>query len=300
MSEVAEKAAEATAEVVEEAVDGVVEVVEVVRNNYALMGVVLVAGVAAGTGLGYFLAAKKLGKEFDARLADEVQWAKEFYASFNKVTTDGDPITPQEVMTQRHGPEAAAAAVRDYQGLTPDEDGLVEIEEGILVDPQDEAQMTKIEKSIRVETPEGDAVTVTENRNVFKDPHFDLEEEMKHRSEDKPYIIHHDEFYEAALDYDTIQLTYYEVDDTLVNEQDKPVEETDKMIGDDHLVRFGHGSKDPKIVYVRNDILKTDFEIVKSTGSYLEEVLGIPEDDTNSLKHSDHRDQRRAFRRGEG
>jgi hypothetical protein len=139
--------------------------------------------------------------------------------------------------------------------------------------------------------------TVEETRNVFLDPSFDYDEEVKLRTPDKPYIITHDEYFAAEKEYDTQSLTYYEDDDTLVNENDKPVDDLD-LVGEDHLARFGHGSKDRKIVYVRNDKLGIDFEIVLAKGSYLE-ALGLgPE--PNELKHSNQRDARRAFRHGDG
>lgn len=284
----------------QQAVDGAVEVIEVVRNNIPILFGVFVVGVAGGTGLGYFLAARKLGKEFDARLEVEVQEAKEFYASYNKVTLTGEPLTPQQVMDQRHGVGAAAEAVREYQGMT--ERSTVEDDE------MDETQIRKIEDarvhSISIDkevAPGGGEITevveTRQSRNVFTDPDFDFEEEKKHRTKRKPYIITHDEFYANEEDYEQSSLTYYEMDDTLCDEADKPIENTDTIVGDDHLVRFGAGSKDPKIVFVRNERLETDYEIVKSTGSYLEEVLGMPEEKSTELKHSDQRDRRRAMRR---
>lgn len=311
MSDVAEQTAEVVAENLEDVIDGVVEVVEVVRNNYVLLGAVLVAGVAGGTGLGYFLAVKKLGKEFDARLEEEITRAKEFYATVNKVDVDGAVLTPMQVLEDRHGVEAAAEALRTYQGeehedlskqITNEGEPYDDVVDERHIRKMEQAQFNSISLDKEVSEAGGEVTVVTEKtetRNVFVDPTFDLEEEMKYRTDEKPYVITHDEYYEAEREYDTASLTYYELDDTLVDEKDKPVEGIDKVVGDDNLVRFGHGSKDKNIVFVRNDRLETDYEIVKSTGSYLEEVLGMPKEEPNSLKHSDQRDRRRAFRRGD-
>lgn len=290
MSEVAEKTAEVVAENVEEAVDGVVEVLEVTRNNPVLLGSVFVAGVVGGAGLGYFLAVKRLGKKFDERMEMEISETRAFYANLNKVDEAGEPLTPQDVMEQRHGAEAAAQIVRGYQGRSEEPEGEPEGEPYDEV--VDEKLLAKTESKVR-------RTEKVETRNVFSDPSFDLEEELKYRTEDKPYILTHDEYFAAEKDYDTFSLTYYELDDTLVDEQDKPIENVDEMVGEDHLVRFGSGSKDNNIVYVRNDKLGSDYEISKSTGSYLEEVLGMPDEEPNSLKHSDQRDRRRAFQHGD-
>lgn len=317
MSEVAEKTAEVVADQVEDAIDGVVDVVEVVRNNpIALLGVGVVGLVAGGVG-GYFIARKLLTAKFDEQMEMEIAETRQFYANLNKVDEDGAVLTPQDVLAARHG-EEAVEAVRQYQGRveTPaltEEELIAEAknEQGTPSDEEmDEAQIRKIEeahvRSVSLDKEPnafGETVTVTEKvetRNIFRDPTFDLEEEVKYRTDDKPYIITHDEYFAGEKDYDTQSYTYYKVDDTLTDEHDKPVENVEEAIGEDHLVRFGSGSKDPNIVYIRNDRLGTDYEVIQSAGSYLEEVLGMPDENPGELKHSDQRDRRRALRHDEG
>jgi hypothetical protein len=310
MSDVAEKAAEATAEVVEETVDGVVEVMEVVRNNPAALVVVGFAAASLGVVGGYLVAKRRLKSFYEDLATQEIAEAKEFYAGVYKTDPDGAVLTPMEVLEQRH-PEAAAS-LREYQGVDVETPIPTEATTAAEIDEEDERLLAKTEtrvmekariQAISVDAeigPGGGRITeVTENINVFEDATFDLEEERKHRTPDKPYIITHDEFFAGDREYETSSLTYFEDDDTLVDERDNPVPDIDATIGEDHLVRFGSGSKDKNIVYVRNDRLQTDFEITLSKGSYLEEVLGLGPD-PNSLKHSDQRDRRRAFRHGEG
>lgn len=318
MSEVAEKAAEATAEVVEEAVDGVVDVVTVVRNNpKALVAVGLLGVVAGGLG-GYFAAKSKLRSHYEEIARQEIAEARVFYAGVYKTDDDGEVLSPQEVLSQRHGAEAAAEALRGYRGESPaqsEEDLIAEAKDaqgGPWDEAQDEAQIRKIEEarfhSVSVDKEPGphdgtvEVVEKEETINVFEEPTFDLQEELKYRTEDKPYIITHDEYFAAEKDYDTSSLTYYEQDDTLADEQDKPIREVDEIIGTDHLVRFGTASGDRNIVYVRNDRLETDYEVIKTGGSYVEEVLGMLENDEPHLKHSNRNAQlnrRREFRRGD-
>ena len=293
MSEVAEKAGEVAGEVVEESVDGVVEVMEVVRNNPVTLALVGVAGLVAGGVGGYFFAKKKLESFYEDLASMEIEQAKEFYAGIYKTDSDGAALSPMEVLKSRHGSEAAAEALRGYQGQQASE---------VALDEQDEAQVRRLEERRRhevEETPDAVVETVTESRNVFVDPDFDLVEEKKYRTKDKPYIITHDEYFEAEKDYETVSLTYFDVDDTLVNERDEPIREVEEMVGEDHLFFFGRASKDKNIVYVRNDRLETDFEIVKANASYVESVLGFLDgDDDTTLRHSAN--QRKAFRRGEG
>lgn len=319
MSEVAEKAAEVTADIVEETVDGVVETLQVFRTNPVLLATAWLGGLGIGLAGGYFLANKKLKSFYEDLAAQEISEAKEFYKGLNKVGEDGEVLSPMEMLEKLHpGQNAeAVAALREYQGRGPN--GPFEDEEELIAaakeeqgepydDEMDEEQLRRLEARLLAETETLISESETgirveekvETRNVFNDPNFDLEEEKKHRTKTRPYVISHDEYFEAEDEYEQISLTYYEEDDTLVNEKDNPIQDVDKTIGDESLARFGHGSKDKNIVYVRNDRLQSDFEVVRSTGSYVVEVLGLPPEEPNSLKHSDQRDRRREFRRGMG
>jgi hypothetical protein len=305
---------EAVAENVGDAVEEMVEMVEVVRNNPVLLTIAGAVGLTAGAVGGYFLARKLLRNEYEERLEEQIAETKEFYAGVYKTTVDGEPLTPQEILEQ-NDPEALAA-LRAYQGTPKVVETPAETEEELLEHPGDDemderqARITEarihsvsLEKEadpakgvhpIEVEKPEP-----SESVNVFVDRNFDYAEEKKLRTKDRPYVITHDEYFGAEHEeYDTIQLTYFEKDGTLVDEHDKPIDDVDGTIGDESLARFGHGSKDNKIVYVRNEKLECEYEVVLSDQSYLE-ALGLgPE--PNELRHSDQRDRRRAFRQGDG
>lgn len=117
---------------------------------------------------------------------------------------------------------------------------------------------------------------------------WDYEEEIKHRSKDEPYVIHRDEFFEDddEFDYRQVSLTYYEGDDMMVDDQNAPVYNYSNAIGP---LKFGHGSGEANIFYVRNPKLRMDYEIVKNDGHYAVEVMGLEiEDEAEEadLKHS--------------
>lgn len=302
--------AEQALDAIEDQMDNIVETVEVVKNNPVVLAVVGAVGVALGVAGGYFAAKKVLRSQYEDLAQREISEAKTFYASVYKTNEDGTPKTPQEVLSELHGPEAAAEALRAYKGQQAAEK-LVGAGE-LAYDEQDEAQIRKIENARGVQTVRSkeDEAQLSEDvesppsRNVFQDDNFDLEEELKYRTKEEPYIITHDEYYAGDLEYENSSLTYYEQDDTLTDDQDKPIRDIEKTIGEDHLVRFGHGSRDRNIVYIRNDRLGMDFEVVKSTGSYVEEVLGMLDDDSSGgeLRHSNrnaHLARRREFRHGD-
>jgi hypothetical protein len=95
---------------------------------------------------------------------------------------------------------------------------------------------------------------------------------------EKPYIISLEEFMEERTDLDKLTLTYYEGDDVLCDERDVAILDYEKSIGDEALSKFGHLSKDPNVVYVRNEKSEADYEIVKDQRSFSEAVLGIREE----------------------
>lgn len=83
----------------------------------------------------------------------------------------------------------------------------------------------------------------------------------------KPYVITPEEFGDS--DYETISLTYYS-DGTLADEIDEPVEDVDAIVGSDSLTRFGEYEDDA--VFVRNDSLKADYEILLDNRKYSDVV----------------------------
>ena len=89
------------------------------------------------------------------------------------------------------------------------------------------------------------------------------------------YVISVVDYNENNLHYEKSSLTYYDVDDTLVDENEEPITDPDYVVGLDALTRFGDGSDDDDIVYIRNEKLAVDYEIVRVDKSYQETILGI-------------------------
>lgn len=81
---------------------------------------------------------------------------------------------------------------------------------------------------------------------------------------DGPYVITPEEFGEED-DYDTISLTYY-ADKVLTNDQDEVINDVDDVVGSDSLNHFGEYEDDS--VFVRNDLMKTDYEILLDIRKY--------------------------------
>lgn len=87
--------------------------------------------------------------------------------------------------------------------------------------------------------------------------------ESEQMSFDKPYVISPDEFDENGYETETL---YYYTDGVLADELDNVIEDADELIGLDSLNTFGQYEDDS--VFVRNDELETDYEILKDCRKY--------------------------------
>lgn len=89
-----------------------------------------------------------------------------------------------------------------------------------------------------------------------------------------PYVISPDEFGEDQ-EYEQISLIYY-ADNTLADDEDIVMdeEEIERTVGMDSLTRFGE--YEPDSVFVRNDELKTEYEILLDQRPYFEVLKEKP------------------------
>lgn len=90
------------------------------------------------------------------------------------------------------------------------------------------------------------------------------EKEEKIKMGEKPYIISPDEFGDFD-DYSRVSLTYYS-DGVLADEEDEIIDDIDATVGAGFADHFGDYEDDS--VFVRNDRLKCDYEILKDNRTY--------------------------------
>lgn len=126
---------------------------------------------------------------------------------------------------------------------------------------------------------------------VDEDIEWDWDEEAKLREGQDIYVLHRSEFErfkdsyykdqsilvkEPILEDGVIRLqrdlTYFEEDDILVDEDERPIDNWIEATGP---LTFGHGSGDPNIVFIRNRKLGAEYEITRFPYSYQEGVLGV-------------------------
>ena len=103
--------------------------------------------------------------------------------------------------------------------------------------------------------------------NKLKELEYGDVEEINEEGDEfpvRPYVISPDEFGER-IGYETVSLTYYE-DGILTDEADEIIRNVDDVVGEDSLTHFGEYEDDS--VFVRNEDLKLDFEILRDVRNY--------------------------------
>lgn len=129
-----------------------------------------------------------------------------------------------------------------------------------------------------------------ETRNVFEHyvEQWNWEDELLHREGNTLYTIHYNEFVNNESNYNQETLTYYAGDDILTDQLNTPIYDYQKMTGP---ITFGHGSNDKNVVFIRNELLHIEWEILKDEGKYQDESL-IYEIEKNyeadDIKHSNN------------
>lgn len=92
--------------------------------------------------------------------------------------------------------------------------------------------------------------------------------------DDGPYVIAPDEFGDFE-DYDAISMTLTS-DGVLLDSDLSKVEDPENSVGANYMNYFGVYPDDPYSVYIRNDDLCCDFEIVKDLRTFAEIDADIP------------------------
>lgn len=224
----------------------------------------MASGVALAAGTtGWLLAEKRLKTKYEQISADEIAEAKVFYSRLRK------PATVQEAAEARlPSLEEATSALLAYQG-TPEE---------VVEEPEEIVKVVNVFEAAAEGT-----------RNL-------TDEDIESRDAGKGYVIDHDDFMQNDDDHNQVTLTYYEGDNTLADENEEAIPIPENIVGD-ALQKFGVGSRDARTVYVRNDRLNLDFEVVKSDGKFSREVLGFHHSNEHGSRQRDRHERRNQNRR---
>lgn len=271
-----EKGVDISTDVVERATHAAVEeahqAVGVIRNPKVAALFIVAINVAGAGFVGWKLAKRYYTKKFEAELAEQVEQARRYYVRLHK---DSDKLDP-EVLAEKYKDdedspaEEAADALHEYQGGPT---------AGPTLRPDRPAQRTQYNKVVpQTEVPVEQNIFL--NGEAVVPEEFDLEAEVAKRDPEVPYVISEAEYMANEGELPQTSITYYAGDDILADDRDEPIDNVEDLVGQDNLARFGHGSGDKNLVYVRNERVGAEYEIAYSSGRFSDEVHGF-------IEHSD-------------
>lgn len=165
--------------------------------------------------------------------------------------------------------------VINEEDLEEDEDGHIK---RVLKPPRKakDDEYEKIVLGVGYASPEGWAKEIRPEPIpeilLPRDPDDPFEYTIRVPSNNAPYLITEEEFYNGDQNFDKRTIYYYEGDDTLCDEGEE-VMDIDTFVGGESLEVID------RVVYVRNERYGVDYEIIKMEGAYAEVCLGYNLDD---------------------
>lgn len=198
-------------------------------NKGIIGGLIFVAGVAVGSVPTFFITKKVFKNKYEKEKDEEIQAVREFYAD-QKVEEDTVKEEPHDIF---HNPELKAVAEQLSKTAKASKEEAQKI---LAKEGYSEEELDPVLHPI---TPPADAKKKIE-------------------------VISPGEWKENE-DYSVVCLTYYD-DRILADDGDEIIDDPDEIVGEEALGSFGE--YDDNVVLVRNDILKTYFEITLDPRSY--------------------------------
>lgn len=246
-------------------------------NRALIFGATAVVSAALGAVGGYALAVRRLNDTYNEMMEEELRKTREYYERNQRKFPD--PATAVKILHPEEAEEikaeAAKVAVED-NGEVPVET-LERIVKGLKynqitpAEPKPTVKIEVAEQTVR-------ANNIFTNRGDILEPEDDkfYDEMMDNREHETIYLVTQEEHMENPHEFESVTLTYFAGDNVLAEgDENKPVEDSETTIGGVENLQFGRWSKDANVVYIRNEHLGIEYEILRSTGKYTSEVLGL-------------------------
>ena len=227
-----------------------------------------------------FLVAKKVYEGYYAAIAqEEIESVKETFANYKSIKPDrSNGMTNEEyAKTQEKRNNNNPLAHSSLEG-----------------NPYEQAKKNYNLAGIKHEEPDEED---EERDEPVTDAAGKTEEEMDLSKVDRtqPYIIDDREFSEEFEHHDKISLYYYRVDDVLCDEHEEIINDIEEKVGYEALSTLDMQTT----VWVRNEPLCIDYEIISINKSFAESVHGIGIEPNLSPREKYLRQEKRRERREE-
>jgi hypothetical protein len=248
---------------------------EVVNHPLFVPTVVGITTFISGFGAGFFFAKKRLQTEITTEFEiHEVE------------VVDLDPEGTDEVVetTQAPTPVVIDEEVAKEKGIIK-VDSLADLTTSMVspaIEEGDEVVVQIDEVEVTEEVVEETEEEVLEAEDGIA---WDWDEELGKRLSTEPYILHLEEYTANELGFTQYALTFYAIDEVLVDDNTVPVYNHSQTVGE---LRFGVGSGQDDVVYIRNHERKAEYEITRLDQSYAYEIHGLEIEKNEKVKDLRH------------
>jgi hypothetical protein len=257
-------------------------------NDILKYAVVSVASAAVGSGITYLAVRNRLKKRYSEMARKDIQEVKENYKLIRKEGKYADPATAllayQGREEELHDIVENAKKAALYQAESDVEEAAEVLEEKVEI--AEEVEEAVEEGRVPPRTFSRAEAFVEEPRvhHIF-DPEPEEAPEIDGvvtLDRSRPYLIPEEVFMDEDEDqskFSKITITYWEEDDTLCDEREAIIPDIEGTVGAINLHSFGQNEGQRDVIYVRNERLKADYEIVRESASYSKVILGLKDDE---------------------
>lgn len=226
---------------------------------------IFTVGAALGGSIGWFVTKKKFEKTMDERIEQEVLETRRYRQNYAR---EGGFETKAEKDIPKTNP------IADYVNAIDESD---EIEEAgrAAVESYTDLMNRRKEDLLRPEREKYDRSEASRIQyNTYSKPQPDSEEKevdevLLTQNDDDPrsdiYVINADQFAHERYGFDKVTLYWWELE-RILSEEDMAILDVPDILGTNWESHIGEEEKD--IVYVRNEPLETDYEVVVQHASF--------------------------------
>lgn len=243
----------------------------VVNKVAVAIGASSLASLVVGSFSGYLVAKRRLKRTYEEIAQQEIAEARRKLKMVYKKDEFANPasLVDSDEESEDHLPafdEAVTAMLKQYD---PSQQ---------FARPDDHNPGTNGHQPLAMDIPQ--------TRNVFEEQEMaayneDTEEQppVGSREPGRPYIIDFNTFDAGEMGYRNITLTSY-ADGALVEEGDmnEDLNIAEDLIGEESLQYMGWERGQPNVVYVRNDRLRVDYEVIRDERRFAQDMLGLRDD----------------------
>lgn len=238
------------------------------RKDVAV-GLASVVSFAVGGTIAYLTTRKALDMKYREIADAEIHQVREHYRVLRKEgPVYSDPVNAYEQVMLERGEDPVDLTKNNYTDI------LKNMSEG------DGPSAKYVSKATR--DADGDISNAVETvKSVFDAEEVDDPGEEIHgkyvrvnlNEEKDIYVISQPTFFANESDMTQSTISYFAEDDVYADEDDNIIDNVDFLIGTE-TTPYGYMSNGEDLVYIRNEALEVEYEVVRSHGSYQDEVLG--------------------------